>query len=349
MRVLRRSSVVVAFLVAACAPAASSVDPQTLTVTIVHDGAAETVTSDGSVVRDVIAEAGLTLAPLDEITPGEFSPLTDGMTITIVRVIEELEIEEVEIPFDEQIVRNEGLPDGETRLLQTGRNGMEEITYRTVYKDGEQFSRSAVRRNELTAPIPEIVMVGAQSTFTVIPIEGTLAYLSAGNAWVMRESSGSRQPLTISSDLDGRVFRISPDGSYLLFTRNAGKEGTFNSLWAIATNESEPDPLDLKVDNVLWADWSPAEPRRVAFSTGEPRERAPGWQANNDLQLVSFDENGQTTGRPRTLLEPSAGGIYGWYGTNFAWGPDGQQLAYAQADAIGLVILDGPNNTQQFP
>ena len=273
---IRCKLIAIALFLTACSPVAATPAVEQFQVTVVHDGETETIASTELVVRDVLSELGITLATQDRITPGEFSPLTADMTITIVRVLEELELQEVEIPFEQQTVRNEGLPEGETRLLQTGQNGVEEITFRILYEDGEQVSHSAVRRTVLVEPIPEIVMVGSQSTFTIIPIKGTLAYLSAGNAWVMRESSSSRQPLTISSDLDGRVFSISPEGDYLLYTRNTVEEDTFNSLWAISTFGTNNLSINLKVENVLWADWSPTDLRTVAYSTGEPRERAPG-------------------------------------------------------------------------
>jgi hypothetical protein len=169
-----------------------------------------------------------------------------------------------------------------------------------------------------------------------------LAYASGGNAWVMRDSSGSRRPLVVTGDLDGRVFRLSPDGRWLLFTRRPpqGQEG-INSLWAASTTEANPEPIDLDAENVVhFADWAPTvPPLTVAYSTVEPSPAAPGWQANNDLILVTFNASGRLTGR-RTVLEPSAGGQYGWWGTTYAWASD-TLLAYARADGVGTVDLHG--------
>ncbi len=338
---------------AACQPV-SAPGPAQISVRVIHDGESGTVTTAGSVVRDVLSELEISLGALDRVTPSEFTTLTKGMKITVTRVREKVESEEVLVPFEKQVVRNEGLPVGETRLLQTGSSGLEEITYRLVMEDGAEVSKAVLRRTMLSEPVAEIVMVGAHSSFTVIPIEGTLAYLSAGNAWMMRNSSGSRKPLTVSGALDGRVFQLSASGDHLLYTRTPAEdekgdtELTFNELWAVATESNQPDPFSLQAENVLWAAWSPTEARTLAFSTGEPRSTAPGWQAHNNLRLIAFDETDEIE-QKTTVLEPSAGGSFGWYGMRFAWAPDGQRLAYAQADAIGLIDISNPEQPTQPP
>ena len=128
------------------------------------------VTSSGNVVRDVLSEQNIILENLDRVSPSEFTALTDGMQITVRRVQEKLEREEAVIPFEKQVVRNEGLPVGETRLLQTGQSGLEEITYRIVLEDGVEFSKAILRRTIISDPLDEIVMVGAHSSLSLIHI-----------------------------------------------------------------------------------------------------------------------------------------------------------------------------------
>jgi hypothetical protein len=76
----------------------------------------------------------------------------------------------------------------------------------------------------------------------------------------------------------------------------------------------------------------------VAYSTVEPRDTAPGWQANNNLELVSFSTTGWLSTRT-VAVEPNSGGIYGWWGISYAWAPDGLRLAYARPDGIGILDL----------
>jgi hypothetical protein len=142
--------------------------------------------------------------------------------------------------------------------------------------------------------------------------------------------------------LDGQVFEISPDGHWLLFTRRVeDDQDEFNRLWVIDLVTPGIEPVDLGAGNVVhFAGWSP-DSETVAYSTVEPRPSPPGWQANNDLILVDLNDSGRGVNR-RELLSANAGGQYGWWGTSFAWAPDGVHMAFARADGVGVIDLREP-------
>ena len=317
-----------------------------INVRLIHDKVRNTVSTSSADVKDLLLEQGLELGPLDLVSPSQSTLLTDGMDVTITRIEEQLQNEEIVVQFEKQVVRNDGLPVGESRLLQTGTSGLEKITYRIVTEDGVIASKSILQRTMMKQPVDEIIMVGSQASYTVVPINGSLAYIASGNAWIMSKSSGIRQPLTVSGVLDGRIFELSNNSRFVLYSGKPDQESmetTFNELWVVSTDSSSSEPLTLKVENVLWAAWSPTDEFTIAYSTGEPRKTAPGWQAHNDLHIATFNEV-DTEVEHITILEPSAGGSYGWYGMQFAWAPDGTQIAYAQADRIGTIELDGSTN-----
>jgi len=296
----------------------------------------------GSSVQQVLLTTGVELNPLDRVTPPSYTTVTQGTTIVITRIKEEFEIEQIVIPFERQTVRNETLPEGEERLLQPGENGLQEITYRILIEAGEEVTRAPVKNTILKDPVPEIVMIGSQSVRTPLQIEGTLAYLSSGNAWILQGTSGNRRPIVTTGDLDGRILRISPDARWLLFTRASQDDGdSLNGLWVASLSDPELDLIDLGVENVVhFADWMPAIPSRtIYYSTVEPNPSPPGWQANNDLQSISITDLGRVL-RPQVILESNAGGQYGWWGTNYVWGNDANHLAYVRSDEIGTVDLD---------
>lgn len=309
-----------------------------VTITIEADGASRQISLPaGSSVNLALQNAGITVGNLDRTEPPTYAILNDGDTVTVIRVEEIFETEEQIIPFEKQVVRNESLPEGETRLVQAGVNGLQEITYRRVLEDGVEISKSTVKTVVINEALPEVMMLGAQTSFAPLPIPGRLVYLAGGNAWLMEASTANRTPLVTTGDLDGRIFELSPRGDYLIFTRKSARPASqeINTLWAVRTNGGRP--FSTGIANVVhFADWIP-NTGSFAYSTVEPRATAPGWQANNDLHRYSI-----STGEKRRILDANSGGVYGWWGMTFAFAPDGR-LAYARPDSIGLVDLEGRN------
>lgn len=294
----------------------------------------------GSSVAEAYEIAGISLNPLDKSSPSLSALVEDGMQIHLTRVTEEYYQEDQIIPFESQTIRNESLPEGEQRLIQPGVNGLLEVTYRRILEDGVEVSNTLVENAIITQAVPEIIMVGSQTPFSIIPIPGKLAYLSAGNAWIMEGDTGSRRPVVTSGDLDGHIFSISPDHVWLLYTRSDQDEEIINTLWVTRIDGEEELSFDLGVSNVIhFAEWIPETINGIAYSTVDPNPSPPGWQANNDLVFLNFSVNGWVS-QPRVILAGSSGGIYGWWGTNFVWSPDAEELAYARPDGIGLVGFD---------
>jgi hypothetical protein len=79
----------------------------------------------------------------------------------------------------------------------------------------------------------------------------------------------------------------------------------------------------------------------LAYSTVEPSPAAPGWQANNDLDLLVIASDGRVIKRT-TLIGVNSGGQYGWWGTDFQWASDGVHMAYARAEGVGQIDIRRP-------
>lgn len=329
------------FILVACNPLTPTVEPINSTIAI--DGKSiEVKVPAGSTVASAIRIANVTLNNLDSVDPPLQTTLTDGMLITVKRIREEFINEDQVIAFQRQTVKNESLPEGQTLLIQAGVNGQQQITYRILYEDDQEKSRTVFKTTTIIEAVPEIVMVGVQTPYTVLPIGGTLAYLTSGNAWVMEDTTGNRRPVVTSGDLDGRVFSLSKDGEWLLYTRSTSKDAAddINSLWMVNIKQSDAKPVDLRVKNIIhFADWVPGSGLTISYSTVEPRTIAPGWQANNDLFILKVSAAGGVLSNEK-VLEANSGGIYGWWGTGFSWSKDGSLLAYSRPDSIGLLDFE---------
>jgi Tol biopolymer transport system component len=330
----------------ACGP------PEPMQVTIAVDGGQRVVQTTGATVRDVLGENGIILGELDRVEPDLWVETTPGMTVTVIRVEEKQETVREVVPFQHKTVKSEAMAEGETRLIQAGANGEVEITYRVLLEDGVEVARNELSRATINPAVDEIVVVGTHGALVSVPITGTITYLSAGNAWLMREASGGRRPLTSEGDLDSRVFALSPDGRQLLFTRSGGTDPTapLNTLWVITTTllGETAQPLDL--EGLNYGQWS-SDGRRFAYSTAERTEGSPGWKANNDLWIASFTETGASPISVTQILSPSAESVYSWWGIRYAWSPDERYFAYAQADQAGIIDAASGERTPliQFP
>ncbi len=331
------TAVLLLFFLVSCSP--SSTPDAVVEIVVIADGKTIPLEVEGKTsVSAALEKAGIQLNNLDRVEPESFKLITEPTQIEVIRVVEEFDVEEQVIPFEHQTVQNESLPKGQTLLIQPGSNGSQQITYRRVMENGVEKSRSIFQVSVAKEPVPEITMVGVQTPFTSLSFPGRIAYLIAGNAWVMDGSTGERRPVVASGDLDGRVFNLSKDGRWLLFTRKAPADGeNINSLHAVDVSHEGQSIVDLGVNNVIHhAAWVPNQENTFSYSTVEPRDAPPGWQANNDLWIMTFTSSGSVI-RNENIIESNSGGTYGWWGTDFSWSPDGIDLAYSRPDEIGLV------------
>jgi hypothetical protein len=309
------------------------------------DGGRQALTTQAATVREALAEAKVELGLQDRVKPDLYTHLEPGLIIVVTRVKEEIKLKREVIPFERQTITNEALATGETRLSQLGVNGEDEISIRVIYENGAEVSRTEVSRSTIIPPVPEILVIGPQGELPSTPVEGTIAYIANGNAWLMRDSSGSRRPLTAAGDLDERVFSLSPDGRELLYTRVLSDEIDLplNEMWLASTTIVGEAPITVGVQGVLYAEWSPVISRPlIAYSTAERTASQPGWRANNDLWILVPSRppvSGEARRKAIEVIPPNTQGLYPWWGTSFAWSPDGTRLAYARADQIGVIDI----------
>ncbi|MCJ7701978.1 MAG: G5 domain-containing protein [Anaerolineales bacterium] len=295
----------------------------------------------GSTVQEALDSLEIDLGALDRIEPPTHTVLSAETEITITRVWEDFEVEQLEIPFQQKRLPTELLPEGVEQFdpLQKGKPGTREITYRIVYEDGVEVSRSQIKSVVMEEPQDQIILFGTQQKYSPLDIPGRLVYLSQGNAVMFEGNTANRIPIVTSADLDGRVFSLSEDGEWLLFTRRGDSEEVINTLWAVQVNNPEVE-VDLQVENVIhFADWVPSSQMRIAYSTVEHRQAAPGWQANNNLLVRDFSINGWVS-KPDVIIDTNSGGIYGWWGTDFLYGPENGRLAFMGPDQIGFVDFE---------
>jgi len=325
-------------------------------VTVSADSYRMTVSTRAATVRDLLEELRITVGPQDRVEPDLWQETADGASVVVTRVEVREEIETHVVAFQQRVIKSEALAPGTRKMLQLGATGQEEVVYRIVSEDGVESRREELLRRILEPPIDEIIAVGMESGLPSVPISGTIAYLSGGNAWVMRDASGSRRPVTSSGDLDGRVLALSPDGNWLICSRVEanGAPDVLNSLWIVGTTVLNEEPRPLDIFGAVYVEWMP-DAQSFVYSTAERIGGAPGWKAHNDLWLAELSDlkpAGQHTGAEfvtastSPLLPAAPDELYGWWGTNFSLAPDGRSVAYGRPDGVGVVDLETKKDTR---
>lgn len=317
-------------------------EPHRAELRVVADGSERLITTTSRTVGEALAAAGVVIGPADEVSPPAWSPVSGPppvTEVTIVRVTESEETSLAAIPFQREIVRSADLSStDEPVIVQRGKDGLQEVVYRIIYQDGLERDRWITELRTVEPAVNEIVMVGVGAERSERLIRGTLAYISDGRPTIVRESTERAYAVESAGALDGRVFQLSPDGAWLLFSRADSDAAFDNSLWLLSTLDRGASPISLNIDNVLWAAWDPASHNtlRIAYTTARSLPNPPGWEANNDIWLLALDTLPDVGTAPIRLAN-ALPATYGWWGGAYSWSPDGQSIAYAFADVVGLL------------
>lgn len=92
----------------------------------------------GETVADALAEANIGISSLDEVSPGLGSQLRTNEHITVLRVQEDVEVEEEIAPYTTVFVSDAALPIDTQQLITAGAEGITRSRYRVRYENGEE-------------------------------------------------------------------------------------------------------------------------------------------------------------------------------------------------------------------
>jgi uncharacterized protein YabE (DUF348 family) len=111
-------------------------------------------------VGEVLSDAGILLQGLDYTEPDLDTPLGDGQEIRIVRVNEEVLVQQEPIPFETQWAPDPELEIDHQKVGQEGQIGVFERRIRARYEDGEQVGKWVEAEWVAQPPQPKILNYG---------------------------------------------------------------------------------------------------------------------------------------------------------------------------------------------
>lgn len=111
-------------------------------------------------VAGLLSSLEIDLEEFDKVEPSLETSLQKGDVIKITKVEVETIVEEQEIPFQTLVKYNDSLDHGKTQVVQTGKSGLKEVSYKITYEDGIEVSRDVVDEVLHQEAVNEIIEKG---------------------------------------------------------------------------------------------------------------------------------------------------------------------------------------------
>ena len=146
-------------------------------------------------VEEALKEMGVVLHRTDETSPGPATVVEDGdrIVFTNVRVMRK-NVQGERVGFGTIEREDDSMTEGETSVVRSGRDGLRNVTYRLVFRNGDLSVRTVVRQRVVRAPRDEIVEIGTAPVVDAYATGNTvwdsLAQCESGGNWAINTGNG---------------------------------------------------------------------------------------------------------------------------------------------------------------
>ncbi|HRJ41918.1 MAG: DUF348 domain-containing protein [Caldilineaceae bacterium] len=168
----------------------------------------------GRTVGDALTEMGLGVAGLDQIEPTLKSELYDNAEIRIVRVREDVEIEEDIVPFETVFRPDANLLIDTQQLVTAGAQGITRSRFRVRYEDGVEVQRELEDKWQAQQPAQRVIAYGQR----IAPQTLTTASGESVTYWrKVRMSASSYSAGTAGVSPDAPWYGVTRSGERMRF------------------------------------------------------------------------------------------------------------------------------------
>jgi resuscitation-promoting factor RpfB len=129
-------------------------------VTITVDGTTQPQESLALNVDELFAENAVLLGPLDQVSPPRETSVTDGLTVTVVRVTNDVLSVDERLPFTVERREDPNVPTGQERVVQEGVAGVQRVTYERTRADGREVGRRPISKVPTQPAVPKVIAIG---------------------------------------------------------------------------------------------------------------------------------------------------------------------------------------------
>lgn len=142
------------------------------------------IQTSAQTVGEALHSAGVPLQGMDYAIPEESTRLPADAQVTVIRVHEEIELEQTVIPFTSEVILDPNTPIDQQRIIEAGQYGLMVSQERIRYENGEEILRSSDAEWVAAEPQPQRVGVGTQVVINTIDTpSGTLEYWRSLSAY----------------------------------------------------------------------------------------------------------------------------------------------------------------------
>jgi uncharacterized protein YabE (DUF348 family) len=176
-------------------------------VTVQVAGTSLDVYTSAETVGAALAQSGLALQGVDYSIPQADQPLPEDGVIRVVRVTEEVVINQETIPYDSQLQPDPELEIDQFRIIQAGQVGLRAERVRIRYEDGEEVTRQVEDEWVAREPVTRIQGYGTKIVIrTMETPDGIVEY------WRAVEMYATSYSPCRSAGEPGRCYPVTSSG-----------------------------------------------------------------------------------------------------------------------------------------
>lgn len=144
-----------------------------------QDGERRPYRVSAGTVGQALARLGLGLSGRDYSLPAADTPLQAGMLVKLVRVREDVQLREEEVPFATESEVDPELPLGEVQVQREGSPGLLRQRIVLTYENGRLVNRQVAEEEVLREPVAQLQRVGSKVIWRTVETEqGPMRYFA---------------------------------------------------------------------------------------------------------------------------------------------------------------------------
>lgn len=146
-------------------------------------------------VEDALAEVGVELDEFDKVRPARTTKVDDGDRIVFTDIEQrKRSVEDEVVPAPVKEIEDDSMFEGERKVVTEGVDGVRDVTYRVIVRNGDVVQRIVLTQDVTRAPRAEVVHVGTKSAAANFAGGNTvwdrLAQCESGGNWAINTGNG---------------------------------------------------------------------------------------------------------------------------------------------------------------